>query len=207
MKGKSNAFTAMFFVLAIVSAVLTMPLILNYIEFYKAITKFDLSVAEVKLDKSLFERLEVIITFNLTASNPTGFNGLTLHSISSKLYYENEHGVHTFFSSPYDLPSKFVQAKYLGTTWWELKNSQTPCSKHLEPHQNVTIPITFYVTPHLQHLASCGTYARFNALDFIMFLDTHEGNINWRLQGVVYLSTFLGAHSVPFEIYAQSTHE
>jgi hypothetical protein len=206
MKGKSDAFTAMFFVLAIASAVLTMPLILNYIEFYKAITKFDLSVAEVKLDKSLFERLEVIITFNLTASNPTGFSGLTIQSISSKLYYEN--GVHTVPSAPYELRSpRLVQAKYFETTWWELKNSQTPCSKRLEPYQNATIPITFHVTPHLQHLASCGTVAQVNALDFIMFLDTHKGNINWRLQGVVYLSTFLGAHSVPFEIYAQSTHE
>ena len=206
MKGKSDAFTAMFFVLAIASAVLTMPLILNYIEFYKAIAKFDLSIAEVKLDKSFLERLEVIITFNLTVSNPTGFSGLTVQSISSKLYYEN--GMHTVPSAPYELRSpRLVQAKYFETTLWKLKNSQTPCSKRLGPHQNVTIPITFYVTPHLQHLASCGTGARFDALDFIMFLDTHKGNINWRLQGVVYLSTFLGAHSIPFEIYAQSTDE
>jgi len=201
MKSRSDALTAIFFALTIASIALLVPTVLNYLEFYNAITKFDLRATEVKLDKSLIERLEIIVAFNLTVSNPTGFSGLTVHSISSKLYYEN--GVHTVPSAPYELRSpRLVQAKYFGTTWWELKNSQSLSSKRLEPYQNATIPITIHISTNVENIADS-----INAINFVSFVESYEGNINFRLESAVHLSTFLGGYTVPFDIYAQGVHD
>ena len=196
MKSKSDALTAIFFALTIASIALLVPTVVNYLEFYNAIAKFDLSVAEVKLDKSFFERLEVIITFNLTASNPTGFSGLTIQSISSKLYYEDGEHLILIYGSRHGIKGSYK------TTWWELKNSQTPCSKRLEPYQNVTIPITIHISTNVENIADST-----NAINFISFIESYGGNINFRLESAVQLSTFLGGYTIPFNIYAQSVHD
>jgi hypothetical protein len=167
------------------------------LEFYNAITKFDLRATEAKLDKSLIERLEIIVAFNLTVSNPTGFSGLTVQSISSNLYYED--GEHLNFI--YGARGHGITGSYK-TTWWELKNSQTPCSKRLEPHQNVTIPITIHISTNVENIANS-----INAINFISFIENYEGNINFRLESAVQLSTFLGGYTVPFDIYAQVVHD
>jgi hypothetical protein len=196
MKSKSDAVTAIFFALTIASIALLVPTVVNYLEFYSAITKFDLRATEIKLDKLLIERLEVIIAFNLTASNPTGFSGLTIQSISSKLYYEDGEHLIPIYGSRHGIKG------YYTTTWWELKNSQTPCSKHLEPHQNVTIPITIYINTNVENIADS-----INAINFISFIESYGGNINFTLESAVQLSTFLGGYTIPFNIYAQSAHD
>jgi len=196
MKSKSDALTAIFFALTIASIALLVPTVVNYLEFYNAIAKFDLSVAEVKLDKSFFERLEVIITFNLTASNPTGFSGLTIQSISSKLYYEDGEHLILVYGSKHGITGSYK------TTWWELKTSQTPCSKRLEPHQNATIPITIHISTNVENIADS-----VNAINFISFIESYGGNINFRLESAVQLSTFLGGYTIPFDIYVQGAHD
>jgi hypothetical protein len=197
MKSRSGALTAIFFALTIASIALLVPTVLNYLEFYNAITKFDLRATEAKLDKSLIERLEIIVAFNLTVSNPTGFSGLTVQSISSKLYYEDgEHLIPVHGARGHGITGSYK------TTWWELENSQTPCSKRLEPHQNVTIPITIHISTNVENIADS-----INAINFMSFIESYEGNINFRLESAVQLSTFLGGYTVPFDIYAQVVHD
>jgi len=84
MTTKRTALMAIFLVINMISAVLLVTSTLNYIEFYRALERFTLKLANVNL-LTQENYVKVVITFSMW--NPTSYVGLKLRELSYLLQF------------------------------------------------------------------------------------------------------------------------
>jgi len=77
----------LFAVAAVVSLILVIPEINNYIEFYKGIQNFQILLESITINNTRIDEGQVFIMVNFEATNPSGFVGLTISSVTCQLKY------------------------------------------------------------------------------------------------------------------------
>jgi hypothetical protein len=87
MSNKRNIIATVFSVLAVISLILVTFEVLNYVEFYKAVERFQVELENVAIDSSRINEGEILVEVQLKATNPTGFVGLEISSVLCHLTY------------------------------------------------------------------------------------------------------------------------
>ena len=87
---KKNLFTLLFTVCAVISLVWTAPEILNYVEFYKVVEKFQIVLDNISVNTTKIYAGEVLVIVEFKVTNPTEFVGLKVSSITCQLRYIND---------------------------------------------------------------------------------------------------------------------
>jgi len=77
----------LFAVSAGISLILVIPEILNYVEFYKAAEDFQITLENVTVNDSKIEDGKVFVNVKFNITNPTGFVGLKVSSVSCHMDY------------------------------------------------------------------------------------------------------------------------
>lgn len=85
---KRNVIAAIFLTLSLVAAAFLATSTSNYVEFYRAIEKFDMTLRNVNV-VVIEDNVKVNITFEM--SNPTNYVGLSLRELSYLLRFEANH--------------------------------------------------------------------------------------------------------------------
>jgi len=76
-----------FAVSAGISIILVIPDILNYVEFYKVSENFEITLENVTLNDSKIKEGKVFVNVKFNITNPTGFVGLKVSSVTCHMKY------------------------------------------------------------------------------------------------------------------------
>jgi len=163
---------AVFFAVTIISAgTLILPL-WNYTQFYSAWYNFSYTIPRVNINTSQLSRQTAQINLTLVATNPTGYSGLQVQSVSCVMSYNGS--VHLGAEGP--------------TNSWELTTLSTTKPYSISPNSNTTILFDITISPNS---APPDQFDAFQQFISYLISQTPGGQIQWSLACSLVLASFL----------------
>lgn len=87
MERKKSAISTIFAISTLISLILIIPELLNYIEFYKVVERFRIELENITVNNTKMYEGEILVKVEFEATNPTGFVGLKISSVTCRLKY------------------------------------------------------------------------------------------------------------------------
>jgi ABC-type glycerol-3-phosphate transport system substrate-binding protein len=182
-----------FLAITLVSAGLLILPLWNYTKYYNAITDFGYTIPTVALDTSQLKTANLtVVNIPMRITNPTSYSGLTVTDVTCTLQWIGpEHEIYVQQGS-----SQFSPWAWVNTTLWNLPPGRVTGEFQVPPNSNTTITIRISITPNTSNQND-----QQNAYDFIDYLETSPGQIQWYLSCTLGLESFMSG----FQIYNQFT--
>jgi len=177
---KQEISVSIFSVMGIISLVAIIPLSRNYIQLFDSLERMSIEVTQIEIK----ERPSLEVQIHILIDYPGRYRGLTVRSISYKVYFKwVEHEVYVPTG-----PGEGV--KKIMTNWWLLNSDTVDYRLTLEP----TTQIPFTISIHILEL--CPNRQR----NFYGFLELNRNkNVTWRIIVGPLFESPLGSFTPIFE--------
>jgi hypothetical protein len=155
--------TGVYIALVLGCSISLAPSTINYLHFYRAIEKLNISVSGFQWQ---LKNNYLMISGDLAISNAEDYSGLKIRVVHYNFWYVNSS----------DYMSKYYG---LGSSFW---SGQGPEGTEIEPNANITVPLD----PNV-HSRPLNTYE----LETLQKLQ-QEGQLVWMIDGSAWIWTLLG---------------